>query len=108
MFIACLFHEREFLSKSVYFIFSYPITIDELACSSNPCEHGGTCTDTENGGFNCQCRSGYIGTMCESRSADGKHLCEMYLILSAFSVIKKQIPFTLFCWIKVKRISLKM
>ncbi|VDI72691.1 chitin synthase [Mytilus galloprovincialis] len=43
---------------------------DELACSSNPCEHGGTCTDTENGGFNCQCRSGYIGTMCESRSAD--------------------------------------
>ncbi|XP_076102523.1 uncharacterized protein LOC143071810 isoform X1 [Mytilus galloprovincialis] len=43
---------------------------DELACSSNPCEHGGTCTDTENGGFNCQCRSGYIGTKCESRSAD--------------------------------------
>lgn len=33
-------------------------------CETNPCLHGGTCTDTK-GWFNCTCRTGYGGPRCE-------------------------------------------
>jgi hypothetical protein len=37
------------------------------ACSSDPCEHSGTCTDNvETGGFSCACTGCYTGTFCEN------------------------------------------
>ena len=35
------------------------------ACTSNPCENGGTCTDTSVNTFVCSCRDGYFGVTCE-------------------------------------------
>eukprot|EP00057_Strongylocentrotus_purpuratus_P015927 XP_011670401.1 PREDICTED: lactadherin-like [Strongylocentrotus purpuratus] len=34
------------------------------ACLSNPCQHGGTCEETDEG-FNCTCLDGYYGDRCE-------------------------------------------
>jgi Notch-like protein len=34
-------------------------------CASNPCQHGGTCTDGV-GGYTCTCVPGYDGTNCEN------------------------------------------
>jgi hypothetical protein len=31
-------------------------------CLSEPCQHGGTCTDLYNG-FECTCRPGFVGTL---------------------------------------------
>jgi Notch-like protein len=33
-------------------------------CASNPCQFGGTCTDSING-YSCACLPGTNGTMCE-------------------------------------------
>jgi len=35
-------------------------------CTKFTCENGGTCTETENGGFSCTCPSGVTGTHCEN------------------------------------------
>ena len=34
-------------------------------CESNPCEHGGTCTDMEEE-YSCACESGFTGSECET------------------------------------------
>ena len=34
------------------------------ACSSSPCENGGTCVDINVDTFVCVCRGGYFGTNC--------------------------------------------
>eukprot|EP00057_Strongylocentrotus_purpuratus_P011223 XP_011665697.1 PREDICTED: hyaluronan-binding protein 2-like [Strongylocentrotus purpuratus] len=34
------------------------------ACLSKPCQHGGTCEETDTG-FNCTCLDGYRGDRCE-------------------------------------------
>ncbi|XP_030839537.1 lactadherin-like [Strongylocentrotus purpuratus] len=39
-------------------------TITTFACVSNPCQHGGTCEETDEG-FNCTCLDGYCGDRCE-------------------------------------------
>ncbi|XP_062619092.1 uncharacterized protein LOC134280666 [Saccostrea cucullata] len=39
-------------------------TVVKDHCQTNPCLHGGSCTDTK-GWFNCTCRSGYGGPRCE-------------------------------------------
>uniref|UniRef100_A0A8B9KKB2 Notch receptor 2 n=1 Tax=Astyanax mexicanus TaxID=7994 RepID=A0A8B9KKB2_ASTMX len=38
--------------------------INECTIGPNPCEHGGTCVNTE-GSFTCQCARGYSGPRCE-------------------------------------------
>ena len=37
-------------------------------CYSNPCVNGGTCLRKE-GGYTCQCRSGFAGTECQTELA---------------------------------------
>ncbi|XP_030841798.1 lactadherin-like [Strongylocentrotus purpuratus] len=39
------------------------------ACLSNPCQHGGTCEETDEG-FNCTCLNGYRGDRCEYVGGD--------------------------------------
>ncbi|XP_043217443.1 protein crumbs-like isoform X1 [Amphibalanus amphitrite] len=34
------------------------------ACSSSPCANGANCTDTESGGFRCDCAPGFTGDTC--------------------------------------------
>ena len=41
----------------------YVVDINE--CESNPCEHGGTCTDMQDG-YSCACESGFTGSECET------------------------------------------
>lgn len=36
-------------------------------CSPNPCQNGGTCQQTNTGGFMCSCPVGYEGACCERR-----------------------------------------
>ncbi|CAC5376663.1 PLG [Mytilus coruscus] len=38
---------------------------DNQGCTTNPCLHGGSCQNTENGGYSCQCLNGYEGDRCE-------------------------------------------
>ena len=45
------------------FIFVVP------ACTSNPCQNGGSCTDVDGGlNYQCECFGRYEGTDCESLS----------------------------------------
>lgn len=44
----------------------YLLDFDE--CGSNPCQHGGTCTDLING-YTCSCYPAYQGTDCAERKA---------------------------------------
>eukprot|EP00058_Branchiostoma_floridae_P018886 XP_002604375.1 hypothetical protein BRAFLDRAFT_73361 [Branchiostoma floridae] len=37
--------------------------VEVIACSSAPCQHGGTCTDTQDG-FSCTCPPGLTGRTC--------------------------------------------
>lgn len=36
-------------------------------CSPNPCQNGGTCSQTNTGSFMCLCPAGYGGYCCEIR-----------------------------------------
>uniref|UniRef100_A0A4W4FPV2 EGF-like domain-containing protein n=1 Tax=Electrophorus electricus TaxID=8005 RepID=A0A4W4FPV2_ELEEL len=38
--------------------------VDINECESNPCHHGGTCTDRSNG-YTCHCPAGWVGGNCE-------------------------------------------
>ena len=45
-------------------------------CTKFTCENGGTCTETENGGFTCTCPSSVTGEQCENnpnRHSNGKN-----------------------------------
>lgn len=43
------------------FCFSVP-----PACESDPCENGGTCESTDDGGYECKCTEGFTGENCET------------------------------------------
>ena len=35
------------------------------ACTSGPCNNGGSCTVTGDGSYSCQCTEGFFGESCE-------------------------------------------
>ena len=39
-------------------------TSDINECNNNPCQNGGTCTNTI-GGYNCTCAQGFEGKHCD-------------------------------------------
>lgn len=45
----------------------YTLPVDH--CSANPCENGGSCTNTPDG-YTCHCAPGYTGTNCEENIDD--------------------------------------
>ena len=44
-------------------------------CTKDTCENGGTCTESENGGFICSCPSGITGKRCENGGCKGVNDC---------------------------------
>ncbi|XP_056008481.1 uncharacterized protein LOC125664654 [Ostrea edulis] len=40
-------------------------------CKHQPCQNGGTCTNTDDGNYNCSCAEGFKGTRCEKKIANG-------------------------------------
>lgn len=46
-------------------------TATASACASNPCQNGGTCTDTGGGNYTCACADGYGGTTCGTKANCG-------------------------------------
>uniref|UniRef100_A0A8C2GDN5 Notch receptor 2 n=1 Tax=Cyprinus carpio TaxID=7962 RepID=A0A8C2GDN5_CYPCA len=50
--------------------------IDECVIGPNPCEHGGSCKNTE-GSFTCNCAPGYTGPRCEQHINEcGSNPCQ--------------------------------
>lgn len=50
------------------------------ACAATPCENGGICADTADGGFACTCANGFAGATCatnidDCHGADGGNVC---------------------------------
>ena len=41
--------------------------------SNNPCQHGGRCTATVNGGYRCSCAAGWAGTNCHEADSVSQH-----------------------------------
>ena len=48
-------------------------------CSSNPCSHGGTCSNNSNT-YTCSCMFGYSGDNCDINSYEGKNFVALYNI----------------------------
>ena len=43
----------------------HDIVVDTDECASNPCQHGGSCSDEVNK-FSCSCANGYEGATCQT------------------------------------------
>ncbi len=54
--------------KSLLWFFFQFIQFLVLPCNINfgQCQHGGTCTNDNAGGFSCDCANGYTGEHCET------------------------------------------
>ena len=52
-------------------------TVNSDDCASTPCQNGGTCTDSV-GTFQCVCKLGYDGKMCENDIDDCARNCNQY------------------------------
>jgi hypothetical protein len=68
----------------IYLLFA---EIDE--CSSNPCQHEGTCTDYVNA-FQCSCKAGYKGNVCQtSKSIFLTHIIQYLNVMLTFGYCTK-------------------
>lgn len=38
-----------------------------MTCADGPCSNGGRCVDNSDGGYFCQCPTGYAGFNCEKK-----------------------------------------
>ncbi|KAF7458520.1 thrombospondin type 1 domain-containing protein [Cryptosporidium felis] len=56
---------------------------DKTCSNSDICQNGGTCIDTPNGGFTCECAENYFGNFCESK----KYEWWIYLLLCVITQI---------------------
>ena len=63
----CMGNTREFTVISFYTDFN--------ECHSQPCKHGGVCSNKLNG-YECSCQNGAVGKNCET----GKEVKEMLFI----------------------------
>ena len=56
-----------YIYNTIYGNFIHPkyaiYVSDPDECKTNPCMHGGTCTDGENN-YSCKCAPGYTGPNC--------------------------------------------
>jgi hypothetical protein len=52
-----------------YFVFHYCVQCSFIACYSNPCQNGGTCTTSADcvTSYTCTCNDAYSGTLCETQ-----------------------------------------
>jgi len=56
----------EILAASVLWCTSLKTTaIADDPCSSDPCQNGGSCTQLDEGGYNCVCWMDFTGANCE-------------------------------------------
>ena len=57
------------MKRIVRVIYIYFHILDINECTSNPCEHSGTCTDEVNF-YTCKCPAGNIGAECETSMSE--------------------------------------
>jgi len=55
-----------YLSKIIITMYNFFITVDYIACLSNPCQHNGTCKPRGTV-FYCACTEDHSGTICEGK-----------------------------------------
>ena len=48
---------------------------DRIMCNSTLCQHEGTCIDEVNESYYCQCKTGYDGIHCDTRTDTGTLYC---------------------------------
>ena len=68
------------LTIQYYHILSLCFASDVDECSSDPCQHGGTCVDRV-GGYECQCHAQWEGPQCQLDADE----CQGSPCLNAFS-----------------------
>lgn len=45
-------------------------------CATNPCKNGGACSIVPGGGFQCTCRAGFIGLLCDAATGIARIACD--------------------------------
>ncbi len=62
----------------VYFVTTYLLA---TSCDSSPCQNGGSCFTSANGGYACQCTAEWTGPRCNTRKYNDKPIIPfMYFV----------------------------
>ncbi|XP_045196808.2 uncharacterized protein LOC123551734 isoform X3 [Mercenaria mercenaria] len=62
---------------------------DTWLCATNPCKHGGGCTDITAHNYSCNCTDQWTGNNCEIEFLDGsnKSLLAVYILIPGFVIV---------------------